>query len=94
MDWDARGVTAVVVGSGALLGGWADRNRALEKDAAFSPTCLTKTSLPIRVFDEPKIIAGVERCTQVAPNVGVLAFLRTKPRRELRIRSGSTQRQR
>jgi hypothetical protein len=73
---EARGVTVPVVGSGALLG---DRAKAIEltrNSDSHLPDARTKTSLPIRAFDLPRMLAGKEPLTSTASHALGSAFFR------------------
>jgi hypothetical protein len=85
----ARGVTAMVVGSGVLLG---DRANAIEyttNSDSHLPDARTKTPLPIRAFELPVMLAGKEPLTTSASHaLGSVSWIIGN--RELHQRSGST----
>jgi hypothetical protein len=86
----ARGVTVPVVGSGALLGDRANATEHKIDSGSHLPDARTKTSLPIRAFDLPGMLAGEEPLTPAASHALGSAFSWIIGKRELSKRSGST----
>ena len=86
----ARGVTDMVVGSGALLG---DGAKPIELATTSDPQSLDgrpKTCLPIRRIELPEMPAGQEPFTLTATHALALAFSLIIANRELPNRSGRT----
>ena len=86
----ARGVPAMLVGSGALLGDRANPIERSPETARWSPDTHAKTSLPLRVFELPTTVAGDEPFDAEASHASCLELTSVKHGCELRMRSGST----